>query len=100
MAAPAQAAERRYSVTDFDRVVVEGPYIVRLTTGRPSSAVAHGTREALDRVIVDVQGQTLRIRRNRSAWGGNPGAEAGPVTVELATRTLLSARLVGPAASM
>ena len=96
-AAPASAAERRYSVTDFDRVVVEGPYIVRLTTGRPSAAVAHGTREALDRVLVDVQGQTLRIRRNRSAWGGAPGADAGPLTIELSTRIIRSARLVGPA---
>ena len=96
-AAPAAAAERRYSVTDFDRVVVEGPYIVRLTTGQPSSAVAHGTRESLDRLLVDVQGQTLRIRRNRSAWGGTPGADAGPLTVELSTRLLRSARLVGPA---
>ncbi len=97
IAAPASAAERRYPVTDFDRVVVEGPYIVRLTTGRPSSAVATGSREALDRIAIDVQGQTLRIRRNRSAWGGTPGAAAGPLTVELSTRTLRSARLIGPA---
>lgn len=95
---PAAAADRRYSVTDFDRVVVEGPYVVRLSLGRPSQAVASGTREGIDRVTVDVQGQTLRIRRNRSAWGGTPGADSGPVTIELATRNLRSARLIGPAA--
>ncbi|HYN45116.1 MAG TPA: DUF2807 domain-containing protein, partial [Allosphingosinicella sp.] len=97
IAAPAAAADRRYSITDFDRVVVEGPYIVRLTLGRPSYAAASGTREGIDRVTVDVQGQTLRIRRNRSGWGGTPGADSGPVTIALATRNLRSARLIGPA---
>lgn len=96
-AAPAYAVDRRLSVTDFDRVVVEGPYRVRLITGRPSSATVSGSLAALDRITVDVQGQTLRIRRNRSGWGGAPGADAGPVMIELSTRRLRSARLVGPA---
>ncbi len=97
MVTPAAAADRRFSVTDFDRIVVEGPYIVRLVTGRSSSASASGSQAALDRLSLDVSGQTLRIRRNRSYWGGNPGAQEGPLTIELATRNLRSARLVGPA---
>ena len=96
-AAPAAAAERRYSVADFDRIVVEGPYIVRLTTRRPTSARASGSQAALERVLIDTSGQTLRIRRNRSYWGGNPGTQEGPLTIELTTRTLRSVRLVGPA---
>ncbi|HST37187.1 MAG TPA: DUF2807 domain-containing protein [Allosphingosinicella sp.] len=96
-ATPAGAVDRRLSVTDFDRVTIEGPYQVRLVVGRSSAATVSGSLAALDRVTVDVQGQTLRIRRNRSAWGGTPGADAGPVTIELATRRLRSARLVGPA---
>ena len=96
-AAPASAETRRIAVADFDRVIVEGPYVVHLVTGRPSAASAQGTRDALDRVTIDVQGQMLRIRRNRSFWGGAPGADAGTVTVELATRSLRSARLIGPA---
>jgi hypothetical protein len=96
-AMPAAAAERRYAVADFDRVVVEGPYIVRLTAGRASSATASGGQAALDRVSIDVSGQTLRIRRNRSHWGGNPGAQEGPLEIELATRNIRSARLIGPA---
>jgi Putative auto-transporter adhesin, head GIN domain len=96
-AAPASAETRRIAVADFDRVIVEGPYVVHLVTGRPSAASAQGTRDALDRVTIDVQGQMLRIRRNRNFWGGAPGADAGTVTVELATRSLRSARLIGPA---
>lgn len=32
LAMPAHAAERRYSITDFDRIVVEGPFVVRCGT--------------------------------------------------------------------
>jgi len=95
-ATPAAAAERSYSVTDFDRVSVEGPYVVHLVTGRPSAARASGSTESLDRVVIDVNGGTLRIRRNRDYWGGNDGAQEGVVTIELTTRELRSARLIGP----
>jgi len=97
LAAPASAEDRRYAVADFDRVIVEGPYQVHLVTGRASAASAQGRRDALDRVTIDVQGQTLRIRRNRNAWGGAPGTDPGTVTIELATRVVRSARLIGPA---
>ena len=97
LGAPALAEDRRFAIGDFDRVIAEGPYIVHLVTGRASSAVAHGSREALDRMSLDVQGQMLRIRRNRSAWSGGTGADPGVVTVDLVTRSLRSARLIGPA---
>ena len=94
-AAPAAAAERRYSVTDFDRVVVDGPYAVTLATGRPSSARATGTENALQRVSIEVLGRTLRVRPNRSAWGGYPGAAGGPVEIEISTRDLRSVLING-----
>lgn len=95
--APASAETRRLQVSDFDRLIVEGPYEVHLVTGRASSATATGRRDSLDRVSVDVQGMTLRIRRSRTAWTGTPGADPGIVTIELTTRALRSARLIGPA---
>ena len=95
--APAAAAERNYSVTDFERVVVEGPYIVRVTIGRATSAHASGSQASLDRAQIDVSGQTLRIRRNRSYWGGSSGAQEGPLTIEVVTPNLRAARLIGPA---
>jgi hypothetical protein len=94
-AASANAAQRRYSVRDFDKVEVSGPYRVTLATGVASSAVATGSQLALDRVSVEVQGRTLRVRPNRSAWGGYPGEAAGPVTLRLTTRNLASAIVEG-----
>lgn len=96
LALPAAAAERRYSVTDFDRIVVEGPFTVRLATGRSPAATATGSPEAIDRLSLEVQGRTLKIRANRSAWGGYPGATAGPVAIEVATHELRSAMVAGP----
>ena len=96
LAAPAWAVDRRFSVTDFDRVIVEGAYRVRLVVGRSTSAVARGTRDAIEGVSVDVQGRTLRIRRNRDPLGGNRNAAPGSLDIELTTRDLRSLRLVGP----
>ena len=93
--APAGAAERGYTVTDFDRVQVEGPYQVNLLTGLTAGARAEGSAEALDRVSIDVQGSTLRVRPNRSAWGGYPGERIGPVRISVTTRDLRAASVIG-----
>lgn len=95
LAVPASAAERTYAVTDFERVTVEGPYVVRLTTGRSTTVRASGPQASIDRVTIETQGQTLRIRPNRSAWGGNDGAQQGVLEITLTTRMLRSARVIG-----
>ncbi len=94
-APPAAAAERRHSVTDFDRVQVDGPFQVTLATGRPNSAIVTGSNQAIERVSIEVQGRTLRIRPNRSAWGGYPGDGAGPVAIALGTHDLRAASVSG-----
>src|SRR5438128_6049931 len=94
-AAPATAAARGYTITDFDRVEVDGPFQVSLTTGLASGARAVGSQGAIDRLSVEVQGRTLRIRVNRSSWGGYPGDATGPVRIEATTRELRSGAVVG-----
>lgn len=94
-AAPASAAERRYTVTDFDRIQVDGPFQIALTTGRAGSAMASGSNAAIERVSIDVQGRTLRVRANRSAWGGYPGEGVGPLRILLSTHGLRGASLAG-----
>jgi hypothetical protein len=95
LASPASAAERRYTVTDFDRIQVDGPFKVTLATGRSSSAAATGSAQALDRIAIDVQGRTLRVRPNRSAWGGYPGDGMGPVSIAISTHNLRGASVTG-----
>ena len=94
-ASSAEAAERRHIVTDFDRVQVDGPFQVVLATGRPNSALVSGSTSDIERVSIDVQGRTLRVRPNRSAWGGYPAAGAGPVRVTLGTHDLRAASVSG-----
>ena len=97
LATPAHAADRAWPVSDFTRLVVEGTYRVHLVVGRATTARARGSRLGLDRVSIESNGQTLRIRPLRNSWGADASADPGPVTIELTTRSLRSARLVGPA---
>jgi hypothetical protein len=93
---PAVAEDRRVMVTDFDRVEVNGPYRIDLSVGRPSGVIASGSRAALDRVSIEVQGRTLRIRPNKSAWGGYPGeASAGILRIVATTQELRAASVLG-----
>lgn len=94
-AAPAGAAERGYSVTDFDRIRVDGPYRVTLATGRSPSARATGSPGAIDALSVEVQGRTLIVRRNSAAWGGQPGRADGSVELRLSTPAIRAAALNG-----
>lgn len=95
--APALAADRIVTVTNFDRIRVDGPYQVEIITGRGASAKISGDRAAIDRVEMDVQGMTLTIRTNRTAWaGGWPGDERnGPVIIRLTAGELRGATISG-----
>lgn len=88
LASPAAAAERALSVTDFDRIRVEGSFTVEVREGRAATARVIGSALAIGRTSVEVQDRTLVIRPDINGWGGYPGAEAGPVTVRLTTPLL------------
>ena len=95
LAAPAAAATRNFGVSGFDRVRVDGPFKVTLSTGIAPFARASGPQAALDRVAVDVQGRTLVVRPARSSWGGYPGEAQGPVEIVIGTHELGSAWVNG-----
>jgi len=97
-AAPAFAAERNYSVNSFDRIRVDGPYRVKLTTGVAPFAKATGSSGGIDGVAVSVQGRTLVIQGNPSAWGGYPGEAPGPVELAVGTHELTTVWLNGAGA--
>ena len=94
-ALPAAAAERGFTVTSFDRIRVEGPYDVTVTSGGAPAARATGSPAGLDTVTVRVDGRTLVIQRNTNAWGGFPGQDRGRVTIAVTTPGLVAALLAG-----
>ncbi|WP_300973397.1 DUF2807 domain-containing protein [Sphingomonas sp. LHG3406-1] len=83
---------RNYSVTSFDRVRVEAPYAVTLTTGKAPSARAEGQASAIDAIDLRVEGRTLIVRR-RSGFGYE--GSGSPVRIAVSTPDLKSALLVG-----
>lgn len=92
---PAVAAERTLSVTSFDRIRVDGPFRVKLTTGVSPFARVTGSTQGIDAVSVDVQGRTLIVRGNPSSWGGYPGKADGPIEVSVGTHELSAAWVNG-----
>lgn len=88
-AAPAFGTERTLTMTDFDSVRVEGPFIVTVTTGRGTAGRVSGDARALDHVRVDVEDGTAVIRATEDA------NDARPARVMLVTRTMTRASLAG-----
>lgn len=93
LGSPAAAqSQRNFTITSFDRIRVEAPFDVAISTGKAPSAKAEGTAGALDTVDLRVEGRTLIVRQN----GGWNGAGKGmPLRILLSTPDLRIANLVG-----
>jgi hypothetical protein len=98
LAAPAGAATRNFGITSFTKVRVDGPYKVTVATGVAPFARASGSGPALDRLTVEVRGDTLVVQTNKSGWGGYPGESTGPVEVSIGTHELSNAWVNGAGA--
>ena len=97
LATPTEAATRNFGITSFTKIRVEGPYRVNLATDIAPFAKASGSPAALDRVSVEMRGDTLVVQ-SASAWGGDSGGNLGPVEISLGTHDLTSASLTGAGA--
>jgi len=95
LAAPAGAATRNFGISDFTKVRVDGPYRVTFTSGVAPFARASGSGPALDRLTVEVRGDTLVIQADKSGWGGYPGENPGPVEVSVGTHDISNAWVNG-----
>jgi len=96
--AAAHGDERSYMLTDFDRVRVEGPFTVRVTTGSGARGRAVGEQRALDEVNVRVSNRTLVVTRGVNGWGGFPRAAKTAPTIEVSVPMLRSATVFGDGA--
>lgn len=95
-AAPAASAQesRSFMVTGVDRVRVDGPYDVRVVTGVASSAKVEGDRDAVQRLMVRVDGGTLVVTASTdSSLGGRRGS-ATPTLVTITVPIAIRAALI------
>ena len=73
--APSVAAEKRYAISDFDRIQVMGPFNVVIQTGRATSVTASGDAAALDMISVNSSSGVLTVKtltKARSSWKEQP----------------------------
>ena len=63
----AQAADKRFTLSPFDKVRIEGDVAVEIRSGAAPFAVASGDPRALESLSMRVQGGTLYIRRARTS---------------------------------
>lgn len=92
---PAVAGEKRYGLTSFERIVLNGDFVVEATTRNPVSAVAIGSLDALDRLELVSADGTLTISDRRYSSNRARGAGAGAITIRINTARLSSATVVG-----
>jgi hypothetical protein len=93
LAAPVHAAERGFSVSDFDAVHVTGPYTVDVRPGRATIVKARGSARALESVSVRTMGRALVIEPIAGSFNST---DSGPPPAFLITLPrLIGARLLG-----
>lgn len=93
-----QAAEQRYSITDFDKIRVVGASRVVIETARATTVRATGDRDALDLLLVESLDRTLTIQP-RGGYTATPSqASFKPPTIYITLPLLSSAKLNGSGA--
>jgi hypothetical protein len=88
IATPAFAKERSVTVTAFNRVRIEGAFVVEIVTGHGASARISGSEQAIERTSIQNQGEMLIIKASHNAWGGWQDEDVGPATIRLTTAEL------------
>lgn len=95
----AQAADKRFTLSAFDKVRIEGDVAVEIRSGASPFAVASGDPRALEALSLRVQGGTLYIRRaHRNApveRRYRPDAPEALPLVRLDARSVQSLTLLG-----
>ena len=90
VAAPAAGADRVFAIGSYEKVRVDGPFEVRIVTGRSPGAKASGDRQIVERLRIEVNGPTLTVRLGSGGWGEVPQRQAdAPPLVTLSTPRLM-----------
>jgi hypothetical protein len=91
----AEAATQNYGVNDFSKMRISGPFDVHVHVGGSPSARATGPKDALDRLSVEQNGDTLVVKSLPGGWRGWPTGSRGPVVVEVSVPDLHGISVTG-----
>ena len=98
LAAQATAADRRYSVSDFDKIRVVGASNVVIDQARATTVRASGNREALDLLSVEVLDRVLTVQPIAGNAVTEPRRNLGAVTLFITAPSLNGVKLNGSGA--
>jgi hypothetical protein len=87
-AGAAEAATQTYGISSFNKIRISGPFDVHVHVGGSPAARATGPKDALDRLSVEQNGDTLVVKSLPGGWGGWPTGSHGPVVVEVTAPVL------------
>src|SRR5829696_9214676 len=92
---PGAATSRSYQVGAFDRIEVAGPYEVRVATGSAPSVHATGGERSIERMVVEVRGDTLEIHPHRRKGFNFGWHRDGTVKLTVTVPSLRAANIAG-----
>lgn len=89
------AAERRYSITDFDEVRIVGNHLVDIQVGRGTTVSGSGDTAALDGISIETQGRILVIQTLQQSASTWKPATAGAARISITVPQLKTIRVEG-----
>lgn len=89
------ATTRNYQVGAFDRLEVAGPYEVTVTTGSAPSVRANGGEKSIERMVVEVKGNTLTIHPKKRSGMSFGWSRSHPVKLTVTVPKLSAAEIAG-----
>ena len=93
---PGPAVSRAYQVGNFTEVEVAGPLDVDIRTGAQPGVTARGNEKLIERLEVEVRGNTLRIRpKSDRRWFGGWGSVRGKGSISVTVPMISAASLAG-----
>ncbi len=92
---PGPSVNRSFEVGAFDRIEVAGPYEVSVTTGSAPSVRATGPDNAIDKMVVEVEGGKLKIHPRKKTGMNFGWSKRHKVAVQVTVPSLRGAEIAG-----
>lgn len=89
------AVSRTYQVGSFERIEVAGPYEVDVRTGSGPSVSASGPERSIERMVVEVDGDTLKVHPKKRGGFRFSWSDRDPVRLAVTVPSLRAAEIAG-----